>query len=182
VCDAPFKNLAKQAAAFELVKIITNISTEGIGIGIEREEIFPRCKIPEGCFYDNVVVDRLDEVTDSLGLDCPRYETEITRRHRKDFYTTTYFVGEDEFKGDFVKVYFFAYIYSYICIFFVGQSCFENHSRMLGAKAAWETYTQKKFPRETYKIETIGVEEGKVYKFHESEAVHALSIVRPQTN
>lgn len=91
VVEAPFKNLAKQAGAFELIQLLKEVNPE---------QTFSKCQIPEGCFYEPGIARILTEAAErDLEMEDPRYETVMTRKNGRDFYISTYFIGEDEFRG-----------------------------------------------------------------------------------
>lgn len=94
-CESARKILAKQGAALELIKRMR----------VEfKDRIFPECAIPEACYYDPVLCERLIEVCQMMDLETPRFETVQTRKCNKDFFTTTYYIGEDEFIGKFMNL------------------------------------------------------------------------------
>ncbi len=51
---------------------------------------------------------------------------------------------------------------------------------MFAAKAAYETYAQRKFPKASYSVTDTDIEEEEGatngFKYHESEAMHAMSV------
>lgn len=76
-----------------MIKVLAEMTEEKIP--------FIPCKIPEACFIDPVIMKELEAVTDDLGLETPRYETSVSRRQNRDYFSTVFYVGEDEFQGMF---------------------------------------------------------------------------------
>jgi hypothetical protein len=90
VAESSRKILAKEAAAQEFLKSLKDA---------ESTLEIPPFKIPEACYYDPVICTRLEQLIASLSLDL-RFEIVQTRLSRHDYFTTTYFVGEDAYEGE----------------------------------------------------------------------------------
>jgi len=84
--------LAKQGAAFQF---LSELKEAGTVLDI------PPFKIPEACYYDPVVLTRLEEVGVAMNLGPITFETVQSRMSQHDYFTTTFFIYGDEFIGAF---------------------------------------------------------------------------------
>lgn len=88
--EAANKDLAREVAAQEFLQIVRQL---------DPYPKMPSYQIPEGLWYDQNMVEKLQLKLGELDLPPMRYETLLSRRDNHDYYTTTFYIGDDEFVG-----------------------------------------------------------------------------------
>jgi hypothetical protein len=150
VCDAALKILARQGAAAEFLMVLKQT---------EFAHYIPPWEIPEACFYDTALLRDLEQRSNEMGVGIISYETAHLIKNKRDYYTTTFFVGDDEY---------------------LGSSYNMDHSKLLAAKGALETLSGRTIHPCTITVSHDGNHDGpadELFTVKETQARHVITLV-----